>query len=108
MKRSYKIATVGTVLAASIMAVNPVYASGWQQNNTGWWYATNADHTNWYSSCWQWIDGNGDGVAECYYFNTDGYMLANTTTPDGYLVNPDGAWVENGVVQTKGGTNKSE
>ena len=46
--------------------------------------------------------GMGDGVAECYYFNGDGYMLANTTTPDGYTVNADGAWTVNGVVQTQG------
>lgn len=47
------------------------------------------------------LDGNGDGVAECYYFDGNGYMLANTTTPDGYTVNADGAWTVNGVVQTK-------
>lgn len=28
-------------------------------------------------------------------------MLASTTTPDGYKVNANGAWVENGVVQAK-------
>jgi len=50
---------------------------------------------------WQWLDGNGDGAAECYYFDGNGYMLANTTTPDGYMVNADGAWMENGAVQTK-------
>lgn len=30
------------------------------------------------------------------------YMLSNTVTLDGYQVNGDGAWVVNGVVQTKG------
>ena len=58
---------------------------------------------------WQWIDGNGDGLKECYYFNQDdtnslglpqGAMLKNTTTPDGYTVNANGEWVVNGVVQT--------
>jgi len=24
----------------------------------------------------------------------DGYMLVNTTTPDGYMVGQDGAWVQ--------------
>lgn len=28
-------------------------------------------------------------------------MLADTTTPDGYTVNGDGAWLSNGVVQTQ-------
>jgi len=53
------------------------------------------------ASTWQWIDGNNDGIAECYYFDRAGYMLANTSTPDGYQVNASGAWVQNGAVQTK-------
>ena len=77
------------------------FAAGWQKNDTGWWYGTNADNTAWHTNGWQWIDGNNDGVAECYYFNANGYMLAGTTTSDGYTVNADGAWVNNGVVQTK-------
>jgi len=40
-------------------------------------------------------------VAECYYFEPTSYLLIYTTTPDGYTVNADGAWVENGAVQTK-------
>ena len=28
-------------------------------------------------------------------------MLSNTTTPDGYVVNGDGAWTEGGAVKTK-------
>ena len=42
-----------------------------------------------------------DGIAECYYFDGSGYMLSNTTTPDGYVVNGDGAWTEGGAVKTK-------
>lgn len=75
--------------------------SGWNQNTTGWWYATNAAGSEWYSNGWYWIDGNEDGVSECYYFDANGYMLADTTTPDSYQVNHDGAWIVDGVVQTK-------
>ena len=58
---------------------------------------------------WQWIDGNGDGLKECYYFNQTsganglplGAMLRNATTPDGYTVNANGEWVVDGVVQTR-------
>ena len=75
--------------------------TGWCQNETGWWYATNAAGTAWYANCWQWLDGNQDGVAECYCFGPEGYMYVNTTTPDGYTVNADGAWTVDGVVQTK-------
>lgn len=53
---------------------------------------------------WQWLDRNGDGIAECYYFDQTGNMLVNTTTPDGYQVNTDGAWVQNGVIQTQAQT----
>lgn len=74
---------------------------GWRQNATGWWYATNAADTSWYSNGWYWIDGNKDGVSECYYFDVNGYMLANTITPDGYQVNNDGAWIIDGKIQIK-------
>lgn len=83
------------VLAMSMTAL----AAGWQQNTTGWWWQN--DDGTWPANTWQWIDGNNDGVAECYYFGNDGYMLANATTPDGYIVNESGAWTVNGIVQTK-------
>ena len=43
---------------------------------------------------------NKDGIAECYYFDNVGYMAAGTTTPDGYSVNSEGQWTENGAVKT--------
>lgn len=100
--------TAATTATAMILATGITsLAAGWQQNAKGYWYGTNADNTTWYSNGWQWIDGNGDGVAECYYFDGNGYMLANTTTPDGYQVNASGAWVQNGHIQTKNTTNSS-
>ena len=42
-----------------------------------------------------------ENFSECYYIDSNGYMLANTTTPDGYQVNADGQWVENGTVKTR-------
>lgn len=55
---------------------------------------------------WNWIDDDGDGVAECYYFHpvsdgTRGRLYKNAKTPDGYQVNEKGQWMENGVVQKK-------
>lgn len=73
----------------------------WKQKDGRWWYATNQDGTVWYSNGWQWVDGNHDGTAECYYFDKDGYAVTNGTTPDGYTVNADGAWEINGTVQAK-------
>jgi len=90
-----------TLVAAALMAAcmaTTAYA-GWEQNGTQWKYK-NTDNS--YSmNVWQWIDGNGDGVAECYYFDVNGYMLSSTTTPDGYTVNETGAWIVNNVVQQK-------
>lgn len=76
------------------------YVYGWQQDAKGWWWK-NDDGSSYPVNCWRWLDGNKDGIAECYYFGNDGYMLTGTTTPDGYLVNADGAWIEaNGTIHT--------
>ena len=88
-------------LLASAMTLGmslTAFAGTWKSNGTGWWYE-NADGS--YLTGWNWVDGNGDGIAESYYFQNDGYLLTNTTV-EGYQVNGDGAWVVNGAVQTKG------
>lgn len=51
-------------------------------------------------STWAWIDGNGDGYAECYYFDKQGWLQTKKTI-DGYTVDSTGAWLENGVVKLK-------
>lgn len=101
-KKSKK--AVGYLMAVAMMVMMPVtaFATGWQKNNTGWWYGTNADNSAWYANGWQWIDGNKDGISECYYFAPNGYIVTNGKTPDGYDVNADGQWTINGVVQTIG------
>lgn len=86
-------------MVVPVFADNPI---GWQKNETGWWYGTNATGTTWYHDGWQWIDGNKDGISECYYFAPNGYIVTNGKTPDGYDVNADGQWTINGVVQTIG------
>ena len=91
--------TLSLIMVVPVFADNPV---GWQKNETGWWYGTNAAGTTWYHDGWQWIDGNKDGISECYYFASNGYIVTNGKTPDGYDVNADGQWTINGVVQTKG------
>lgn len=92
------------VTAAMSMAMTGTSLAAWK-NGTGEnqdrWRYDNGNET-YASNGWQWIDGNGDGVAECYYFDANGWLMVNTTTPDGYTVNQDGAWVENGNIKTKG------
>ena len=97
MKRKAFIFAGIAVLAAGALSL-PAYAA-WHENGYGWWY-DNGDGT-YPVSCWQWIDGNGDGLAECYCFNEEGYLYTSTVTPDGYAVNQDGAWTVDGAVQTK-------
>lgn len=74
------------------------FAGTWQSDANGWWWQE--DDGSYPVNSWQWIDGNNDNVSERYYFNSQGYMLANTTAPDGSVLNADGAWTVNGTVQT--------
>lgn len=96
-KKSLKV--LGLVMGMSLSMSLLSYAGGWKVDEIGWYYQN--DNGTCLANQWEWIDGNKDGVAECYYFNESGHMLANTTTPDNYTVNENGAWTVNGVVQTK-------
>ena len=69
------------------------------ESKNAWWY--DFGNGDYFKSSWQWIDGNQDGIAECYCFDENGWMYENTTTPDGYTVNENGAWTINNIVQTK-------
>ncbi len=73
----------------------------------GKWYRFDANGkmlTGWYqdqeSKVWYYLGADGAMVTgwapvngRWYYMNENGQMLANQTTPDGYQVNADGAWV---------------
>lgn len=105
MQKSIKsLLCAGLVSCMTLGSVMSSLAGTWRQgatpNQSQWWY--DFDNGTYAKEGWQWIDGNNDGVAECYYFDKDGWMLANTTTPDGCTVNADGAWTQNGAVQTQG------
>ena len=98
MKKIVKRATLLMMAAALSMAmIVPAFADnpvGWKQTNGTWQYVKDASGSV-YSNGWQWIDD------KCYYFDANGNMLSNTSTPDGYYVNGDGQWVYQNVVQTK-------
>lgn len=78
----------------------------WLKDNNGWWYSR--PDRSWPTSQWEFINN------KWYYFNGSGYMvtgwvqtkgkwyycdrssgamLTNTTTPDGYRVDGNGAWI---------------
>lgn len=98
-KRIIGITTLLMALTISTTALAATWRSDVRPSGQRWWY----DHEDgtYAQSEWRWIDGNQDGIAECYAFDSEGWMYANTTTPDGFQVNADGAWVVNGVVQTQ-------
>ncbi len=102
MRKNLKKNTLRILSTAAVMAMlanSTAFAGQWKSDTRGWWYQN--DDGSYPTNGWQWIDGNGDGVSESYYFDGNGYMLSNTTTPDGYTVNADGAWTQNGTVQTQ-------
>lgn len=94
-----KIVTLGLAVASVFMFSTTAFAAGWRQDSVGWWYQN--DDGTYPQREWKWIDGNGDGVSECYYFDSNGYCMMNNVTPDGYVVNTSGAWIVKGVVQTQ-------
>lgn len=108
MKQLKKLMAVTGML--TVMCATTAFGAGWVQAGSGgpgetrWWY--DLDGGQYYAGSaqtpqWQWIDGNGDGIAECYAFDESGWMYESTSTPDGYQVNEDGAWIENGQIQTR-------
>lgn len=72
---------------------NGVMDVGWKYLDGVWYFLTN-EHTGFYGAAlektWAWVDGY------CYYFGENGKMAASCTTPDGFAVNADGQWIENG------------
>lgn len=60
--------------------------TGWQLVDNKWYYMepTNGNML----TGWQQIDGKH------YYMTPSGDMLSNTTTPDGYKVDENGAWIQ--------------
>jgi hypothetical protein len=100
MRKNFILTFLASAIIATLGLANTAYAGAWKTGNEGWWYDYgNGTYPN---NTWAWIDGDDDGVSECYYFGANGYMLSNSVTPDGYYVNQNGAWVLNGVVQTIG------
>lgn len=93
MKKTTAIC-IGLAFAAA--AALPASAGTWRQNASGWWYQN--DDGTYPAGGWEWIDSNGDGTAECYYFYDDGYMAYNNDI-NGYHVNDAGQWMIGDKVQ---------
>ena len=65
------------------LSTNLTFASGWTKgiSKNAWWF--DFGNGDYFKSSWQWIDGNQDGIAECYCFDENG------------------AWTVSNIVQTK-------
>lgn len=98
MKKKITVGIVTTAIALSMSMI--AFAGQWTNDSIGWHYDKTGTG-DFAASEWLWIDGNNDGIAECYYFDSASFMYSNTTTPDGYTVNSNGAWTVDGVIQTK-------
>lgn len=82
MKKRLLFATLLMTFLLSMTA----FAGTWVQDGANWRYTKD----NGARAVSEWITDNG----KSYYFGADGIMLHDTTTPDGYKVGPDGAWIE--------------
>lgn len=101
MKGIIKNAAVSLLVCMMLPLTGMVSLAGqWEQDYLGIWSYRYHDGDllkgNWY-----WIDGNLDGTAECYCFDAQGSLYQNTVTPDGYTVDSSGAWMQDGVPQTR-------
>ena len=98
MKQLNRIILLAAALICALAMT--VFAGSWVSDEDGWWWNEGGYDAR-PRNTWMWCDGNGDGIAECYYFDWAGHCMENAWTPDGYYVNGSGAWEENGVIQTK-------
>lgn len=83
------------VMGISLAMTMPALAGTWQEDSVGWYYQN--DDGSYQKNGW-FQDGDG----KWYYFDANGYMLANTTTPDGYQVGSDGAMISNDTSASTG------
>lgn len=102
--KGLRVAAVAALFG--LAAAQTALAGEWVRDDDGLKYKQGSDYV-W--DQWLWLDRNGTGVQECFYFGRDEYLVTNGLTPDDCTVNANGAWTVDGVVQTKlAGTLSSE
>ncbi len=83
--------------AALILIPTTCFAAQWGYEYDRWYWEN--DDGSRIVDQWAWLDDDGDGMSESYHFNRRGYLDISTFV-DGYEVNENGAWVQDGLVQT--------
>ena len=96
MKKWKMILTAAMPLAMALSFL--AFAGEWHEDNERlvvWRTMTVPTRRN----GWDWIDGDHDGWAQCYYFGNSGYLQmnagyaqTNTGHADGYEIDKNGAW----------------
>ena len=94
MRRKKIFALALAVTMASSMSMT-AFAGSWEQDVLGWWYLE--DDGSFARDGWKEINGKQ------YYFDSQGHMLQDTITPDGYKVGSDGAWINDGNEESRYG-----
>lgn len=56
---AFGMALMTMVLGTNIMA----FAESWKNDGKGYWWQN--DDGSYPVNCWQWLDGNQDGISEC-------------------------------------------
>ena len=78
MKKVKLFFAVGVASAALSMTS---FAGEWKQDASGWWYQN--DDGSYPTNTWKEINGKQ------YYFDNNGYILTNTSTPEGWKLASD-------------------
>ena len=93
---------ISTIVFAGLLtlalAATALAAGGQWVRDGATWRFTNPDGSH-PAQGWQWIDSDGNGLSECYYFTDRSGHIALATMIDTYYVNADGMWEVAGVVQ---------
>ena len=75
---------IPTIMVISMAMSSTAFAGTWktgaEENQNKWWYDN--EDGSYASNGWYWIDGNNDGIAECYYFDSEGWLLTNAIAED--------------------------
>lgn len=88
MKKKFAAFAVAAALISSAGITS--FAGTWELTGDNWKYQK--DDGTYAQSGWQWVDN------KCYYFDENGIMLSNTTTPDGETVDENGVRMKNGRI----------